>query len=292
MKNVKIQPSFDAWRRQARQLLAQQISPAEVLWSTKTSETADEFDFSTPSITQEDPAEYLPTQKAPDHKVPRAFVRLAESVACHRSDQQWSLLYELLWQITVQGDRSLLKNQTDARMLSLQKMRASIRRDIHKMRAFVRFKLIEGDGEEHYVAWFEPEHRIVRVNAPFFRKRFTGMKWSILSPDECAHWDGRQMEFSEGVSKDQVPKDEDALERYWLAYYRNIFNPARVKIKMMQSEMPKKYWKNLPEAEVIEELIQTSHDQVLDMMDRHARAVKPLPSVEYLEELHRMNQEE
>ena len=49
--------------------------------------------------------------------------------------------------------------------------------------------------------------------------------------------------------------DEDRLEEHWRTYYASIFNPARLKVDAMQKEMPKKYWKNLPEARMIEGLI-------------------------------------
>jgi DNA polymerase len=51
---------------------------------------------------------------------------------------------------------------------------------------------------------------------------------------------------------------DDANEQLWITYFRNIFNPARLKVQAMQSEMPKKYWKNLPEAAAIPELISTA----------------------------------
>ena len=161
---------------------------------------------------------------------------------------------------------------------------------MHKMRAFVRFRRVEdgANGRESYVAWFEPEHRIVRLNAPFFSKRFGGMNWSILTPDECAHWDGRAIQFTAGVEKSAAP-DADALEDMWRAYYRSIFNPARVKIKMMQTEMPKKYWKNLPEAEIIEDLIAQSADRVHAMMQEENRPLKAEPKNSYLEYLRRLN---
>jgi len=50
-------------------------------------------------------------------------------------------------------------------------MAKSVRRDIHKMRAFVRFRKIGEDGGERYIAWFEPDHFIVERNAPFFVRR-------------------------------------------------------------------------------------------------------------------------
>jgi hypothetical protein len=36
---------------------------------------------------------------------------------------------------------------------------------------------------------------------------------------------------------------------------REHFQPARVKVHAMQVEMPKKYWRNLPEATLIPELL-------------------------------------
>jgi len=41
----------------------------------------------------------------------------------------------------------------------------------------------------------------------------------------------------------------------WNAYYASTFNPARLKIGMMVSEMPKKYWRNMPETALVPDLI-------------------------------------
>jgi DNA polymerase len=48
----------------------------------------------------------------------------------------------------------------------------------------------------------------------------------------------------------------------------NIFNPARVKIHAMQAEMPKRYWKNLLEAELIPALIRKAPARVETMIVR------------------------
>ena len=187
----------------------------------------------------------------------------------------------------------MLGNPADPDLRLVQQWCKAVGRDIHKMHAFVRFRLVgvdEETGREQFVAWFEPEHRIVRLAAPFFRKRFAGMDWSILTPDECAHWDGGSLFFTPGVSRDAAP-DDDALDDLWRTYYRSIFNPARLKVKAMQSEMPKKYWKNLPEAPLIEGLISGSRKRVREMMETEERPVKPAPRNAYLESLRKMNDE-
>ena len=55
------------------------------------------------------------------------------------------------------------------------------------------------------------------------------------------------------------------METAWQTYYRHIFNPARVKLAAMRAEMPQKYWKNLPEARLIPELVRQADRQVATM---------------------------
>ena len=87
--------------------------------------------------------------------------------------------------------------------------------------------------------------------------RFGSMTWSILTPDVCAHWDGHAVSFMPGVAKSEAPT-ADRLEETWRRYYASIFNPARLKVQAMQKEMPRKYWRNLPEALLIKPLIESA----------------------------------
>jgi uracil-DNA glycosylase family protein len=143
------------------------------------------------------------------------------------------------------------------------------------MRAFVRFRAVKHAGTEWFVAWFEPQHHIVELNSAFFIDRFANMCWSILTPDLCAHWDQKNLTFTPGVTRDQAPGD-DAAEKLWLRYYSSIFNPARVKTHAMQKEMPKYYWKNLPEAALIPALLNDAPVRVSTMLEHNRPA--PLAS--------------
>ena len=285
MRTIIIEPSFRAWREKARELLAEMVEPNQIIWGTgelycdQEEGSSGLLDF---GEKQQESETAAARKSGSPLRVTKQFVRLAETVSSHRSRKQWAMLYEILWKMTYGNDRHILQNQTNPTMRGLEKMRASVSRDIHKMRAFVRFRKValEHDDEsarEYFVAWFEPDHLIVRLNAAFFRKRFGGMSFSILTPDECMHWNGVTVNFTAGVHQSQAP-DMDELETLWKGYYRSIFNPARVKIKMMQTEMPKKYWKNLPEAEIIDELIRDSTDRVNGMMEEPNRELKPKPT--------------
>ncbi len=260
------------WRELARELLAREVPPDEVLWQSPEQNTL----FAINPVT--DP-------KAHSHfKVSKEFLSLANTVAVHRSGRQWFHLYRALWRIT-HGERHLLSLSSDKDVHHLKSMEKHIRRDIHKMHAFVRFRKVDDcpeTGREQFVAWFEPDHKIVPLTAGFFKKRFTGMNWSILTPDECMHWNGQRVHFTPGADQSFVPS-ADEQDELWKSYYRHIFNPARVKIKAMQSEMPKKYWKNLPEASIIKELIATSGETVAHMHEREPSPEKKAPKNAYLD---------
>lgn len=288
MQQVTIEPHFSAWRTRARALLISGIEPAETFWSDGLGGQSDLF----PELeVKEIEAEKKAGKSSSEFRIPKAFLELAETVSCHRDESRWGLLYRILWRIARRGERHLLGLPTDADIQKANAFAKEVRRDCHKMRAFVRFRKVGEDaesGREQFVAWFEPMHHIVRHNAPFFQKRFTGMDWSILTPDGCAHWDGIKLQFSEGVLKSEAPTD-DALEEIWRSYYKNIFNPARLKLKAMQSEMPVKYWKNLPEASLIHDLTKEASTKRDKMIEREPLPLRAAPKNLYLRSLHEMN---
>jgi uracil-DNA glycosylase len=127
----------------------------------------------------------------------------------------------------------------------------AVHRDQHRMQTHVRFREIGREQNSHYVAWFEPEHYIVEATAPFFASRFADMPWSILTPDACAHWDGHAVSITSGIGA-EAPS-EDRLEEFWRSTYARLLNPARLKVT--PTEKPKEYWRNLPQASIVKQLI-------------------------------------
>jgi uracil-DNA glycosylase len=195
-------------------------------------------------------------------RVPRAFYELAAPVLCHRSPLRHGLLYRIAFRI-VQGERHLLDTQTDSDVHEANQLAQAVRRDAHKMKAFVRFRASAQD-DNRFIAWFEPENFIVDRVAPFFVRRFTGMQWAILTPYRSALWDGQSLSFGRGASPSNAPA-HDAQDSLWRAYYANIFNPARLNPRMMTKEMPQRYWKNLPEAHVLPELLASANRREYQM---------------------------
>jgi probable DNA metabolism protein len=250
---LESETDFDGWRAAARELALNDVTPADVTWTVKGSQ---------PELFE--PAALAPLEpRDGTFNVPGRFVELAQTAILHRDPQRFAILYRLLWRL--RSNHDLLDVATDSDVALVAGMAKAVRRDEHKMHAFVRFREVGRERESHFVAWFEPEHHIVELAAPFFVRRFADMAWSILTPDLCAHWDGHAVSFTPGVSKADAPS-EDRLEETWRRYYASIFNPARLKVKAMQTEMPKKYWRNLPEASLIKPLIAEAARTTGDMI--------------------------
>lgn len=233
----------DAFFEHAAALLAEGISPEHVSWSV--GESADLFGAAIPA--------------------PRAKWRgekLFAAALLHRAANRFALVYRALWRAA--RDKAWLDNPAESDLCALRKLEGEVRRDIHKMRALVRFREIhDGDGAR-FIAWYEPGHFTLRANADFFVHRFADMRWSIVTPDLSAHYDG-EIRFAPGGSRRDVPA-EDARDEDWRTYYAAIFNPARLNLAVMQSHLPKKFWRNLPEAQAIPALARAAQTRAQTMI--------------------------
>ena len=279
MRRVRLNSlnDFAEWRLAARALLLRGTPPEEVVW--------------------EDPAASIdlfaePEERPPDVAsravgvVPPRFIELAEAAICHRETIRFALLYRLLFRL--QKDRGLIEVRSDPDISKLYRLASEVRRDSHKMKAFVRFR----EDDTRFAAWFEPDHFVVERTAPFFVRRFAGMQWAIFTPYRSAAWDGERLLFGDGTKRSDAPRG-DAMEEVWRTYFASIFNPARLKVAMMKSEMPVKYWRNLPEAELIPSLIRGAREAEAEMIARatteppmrHARAEARKPDPEAAAEI-------
>ncbi|MGB9366046.1 MAG: UdgX family uracil-DNA binding protein, partial [Xanthobacteraceae bacterium] len=243
--------AFEDFRDAARGLIGTEVAPRDVTWRVRDGDLL---------------GGKAPPDSSVSFSVPAAYVRLAENVVCHRDPERFSLLYELLWRIT-HGERELMSVASDSLVHRLQRMEKSVRRDMHKMTAFLRFRRVEAEDGERFIAWFEPEHFILRRMADFFIGRFAAMRWSILTPQGALHWDGKDLSESEGVAHADAPAS-DALEDWWRTYYRATFNPARANPDAMRAQMPKKYWHNMPETELIPGLLAEADARARQMVER------------------------
>ena len=326
MKRLLIEPDFDAWRLAARDALHAGFRP-------------DEIDFEDATVPS--PLSLALELEEEPHGTPlahprvsKAFLEAAKVTAVHRDPARWNLLYRVLYRMQTEPD--LLKIETDEDVAQMVRLEAQVRRDLHKMHAFVRFRKVLEPGDpaerplvvdepvlvsadaypaeaehhlvletptpfgpvqsdielcappqpvpdedcEHFIAWYQPDHRIVPLAAPFFAERFSIMRWTILTPDASVSWDpvGKQLSFAPGVPRESAP-EEDELEVLWRSYYASIYNPARLNPEAMKSEMPVRYWKNLPEVQMLPALITQSHARVTNMVSKQQSQPNAQPFV-------------
>jgi DNA polymerase len=254
---------FEGWRDAARGLAEADVPPSAIVWEVE-GEDGDLFGQGAP-----------PPPPGASFAVPRDFISLAKAAICHRDPERFALLYAML--LKLRANRRAMEDRADPLLDRLEGMAKEVRRDAHKMHAFVRFREVEDAEGPRFVAWFEPDNHIVRREAGFFVRRFTTMRWSILTPELSIHWDGERLREGPGATKADAPGG-DPVEETWKTYYASIFNPARVKVKAMLKEMPKKYWANMPETALVAPLLAGAQAREAEMIERSAAMPKRVPT--------------
>ena len=190
---------------------------------------------------------------APTPHVPRALMEMLQTAACYRDHDRWAFLYRVIWRWQ-QGEHDV-QSPADADGARLHTMVKAVRREVHDMHAYIRFRErpVEA-GAPQFVAWFEPSHDILPQVAEHFVARMGKVSWMIATPDASVLWDGATL-HNTGPLMSSAADLDDAGEALWLTYYRSIFNPARLNTQVMNSHIPSRFWKNLPEGALVPSLV-------------------------------------
>ena len=160
---------FAGWRAAARDLAVEGVPPEAVVWSVGTPD--DLF----AGIDQEASAAASPPATA--FTVPRPLIELAQTVIQAREPERFALLYGLIWR-TSRGEKRVVEDVTDPWVARAIRLSQSVRRDTHKMRAFVRFRAVEAGGRHAL-------RRLVRAR-PLHRRSQCRLLRAPLSPPWCS----------------------------------------------------------------------------------------------------------
>ncbi len=125
------------FRDAARRLVAQDVEPAGVVWTI--GDAPDLFGSEAAAT-------------APPLLLPRPVGELIAAIVPHRDPERYALLYGLIWRV-LHGERALLEVASDPLVHRLHLMSRAVGRDLHKMHAFLRFRRVEGEEPERFVAW-------------------------------------------------------------------------------------------------------------------------------------------
>ena len=246
MVTMRFDGSFEAWRGCARSLLQQGIAPHEVNWAAGT-EPAGLFDSQVTADLGE---------QAKPIRIARQLLDELQIASRYRIENRWSLLYRVLWRVA-QGDPSArLVGDVDGS--ELHGRIKAVRREAHHLHAFLRFTPLATDTGPSHVAWFEPAHDVLPWAAGHFADRMGGNSWLIATPDDGVCWDGAQMHYSRPCPtewRQLAQRATDPGGELWKTYYESTFNPARLNQGVMETNLPVRFWKNLPEGMLIPQLM-------------------------------------
>ncbi|MET0547043.1 MAG: UdgX family uracil-DNA binding protein [Caulobacterales bacterium] len=255
MRCIALKPGADlaGFRAAARMLLQAQCVPGDIAWTT----TAAPDLFDTAAALGGAPV-----------LLPRAVAELIDSIILHSDAEKYALLYALLWRIN-HGERHVLEVKSDPLVHRLERMAKKVRTDIYKMHAFLRFRRAGNETPERFAAWWEPEHFILEAAAPFFVDRFPSFRWTIFTPIGSLLWNRETLTLGPPGRRQDAP-EHDEFESGWKDYFESTFNPARVNERAMLAQMPKKYWRNMPETRSIPGMIQIAASRVDAMIEKEA----------------------
>jgi uracil-DNA glycosylase len=261
--------SFDEWRLDVLKLLQMNTTPNDVLWS---------FDDHQPNLWFDS----INSDANFPLKIPARLKELLMTLSMHQSPTRWNLMYRILYR-TIHGEKNLLDDPGDPDVAAALRMQYEIEKDIHRFHAFLRFKKhIDNEGEI-FIAFYKPDHSILRAALQTFVERFGSMRWVIFTPECSAYWNTKTLAIQD--TKIDIPQVNDQeMETLWSSYYSSVFNPTRSNEKLLKQHIPSRFRSNMPELEDVDHLLQNASKRT-DHMIESAPSLAISSSVESLQDL-------
>jgi len=130
------------------------------------------------------------------------------------------------------------------------------RRESHRMKAFVRFKLTK---DQLYYAIIEPECNVLPLIENHFKSRYADQRWLIYDAKrkygiyyDLEETSTVQLQFNSAASSSKslteiCDEEEEFFQILWGRYFTSVNIESRKNMKLHLQHMPKRYWKNLTE---------------------------------------------
>ncbi len=163
--------------------------------------------------------------------------------------------FDLIFDLFKKGPE-VLENYGDERIIYFAKTLKSVRREKHRMKAFIRFKKTTNG---MYVALIDPDFNVLPLIPVFFRKRYTDQSWLIY---DIKRNYGLLYDLKSIVEVKLLPVEKEAItttaiielddeelfyQELWKQYFKSTTIEARKNMKLHLQHVPKRYWKYLIE---------------------------------------------
>ena len=211
--------------------------------------------FGTTHITHADHAKAERVLKKLKEKLSRGA--LAQIYHAHLSEIDGIENYILRYiQYALSTNTAIENNFAHPDVLMLRQTSQKVRREKHRMEAFVRFQLTK-DGL--YYALIQPDFNVLPLISKHFKDRYADQRWLIYDTHRKygLFYDLEQvtevkMEFDlDTQNNNQLftihDEKEDLYQTLWHQYFSSVNIAARRNMKLHIKHMPKRYWKNLVE---------------------------------------------
>ncbi|WP_103072354.1 TIGR03915 family putative DNA repair protein [Aquimarina sediminis] len=140
-------------------------------------------------------------------------------------------------------------------ILKISQVAKMVRREKHRMEAFVRFQLTS---DHIYTATVEPDFNVLPLLIPHFKDRYADQQWIIydLKRDYGIYYDLKVVktiiieDFHKNKSKiapEFLAHGEKEFQKLWVTYYDNVNIKSRKNNKLHKQHLPQRYWKYLTE---------------------------------------------
>ena len=152
-------------------------------------------------------------------------------------------------------------NYSDPQILEVRKASRRVTQEAMRMLQFVRFQQTK-DGI--YFSGIRPRYDVLPMTLKHFKDRFADQNWIIYDMKRDYGFYYNQKNVDEVYLNDKtfnttngrVPLDilEDEESEYqsmWNEYCKNITIKERLNLKLQKQHMPKRYWRFLPEKNII-----------------------------------------
>jgi probable DNA metabolism protein len=140
-------------------------------------------------------------------------------------------------------------------VLRVSEIVSMMRREKHRMEAFIRFKKLKDDT---FYAAIEPDFNVLPLLIKHFKSRYADQKWLIydIKRNYGLYYDLHdtefiEMEFSEtnnsANASESFSEDEGIYQHLWKNYFNSVNIKSRKNTKLHLRHIPKRYWKHLTE---------------------------------------------
>jgi probable DNA metabolism protein len=140
-------------------------------------------------------------------------------------------------------------------VMRVSEMVRKVRREKHRMEAFVRFQKLK-DGT--FYATVEPDFNVLPLLIRHFKSRYADQKWIIydLKRNYGLHYDLHDIQFitldfatsaKPGDVAAVFEADEEIYQHLWKNYFHSVNIVSRKNTKLHVRHIPKRYWKHLTE---------------------------------------------